>query len=52
MKQFEVKNTDVSTTKRLIIYESNDQETSVGYKVNKQELYQLYTVLKEMFKDL
>lgn len=45
--KFEIKNTPEIDKKRLIIYNSE----SIGYSVTKSELYDLYCLLREEFKN-
>ncbi len=49
---FEVANTQVESVKRLIIYrEDTMNNDSIGYKVDKKDLYALYSQLKELFRN-
>ena len=48
MTRFELKNSEFGD-KRLIIYKSNE---SIGYPITKQELYELYIILREEFKEI
>ena len=49
MKNIEIKDTEKPQEKRVIMYTSDSQ--SVGIKMDKVALYELYTQLREMFKD-
>jgi len=52
MAILDIKDSSSPEIKRLIISMDNDNINTVGFKVNKKELYQLYTYLREMFKDV
>ena len=49
MISFEIKETNNEPVKRLIIYLDEDKTNSSGFKVGKNELYELYSLLREIF---
>ena len=49
MIHFELKDTTKQTTKRLIISSDADGINTFGFKAEKQELYELYVLLRELF---
>ena len=50
--KFEIKNTENNDTKRFIIYrEDTMNNDSIGYKVERKDLYVLYSQLKEIFRN-
>lgn len=52
MEKIELRDTSKDDVKRLIIYVQGDGvDYSTGIKLDKQELYELYSKLREMFKD-
>lgn len=51
MAIFDIKDTTIKDVKRLIVSMDTDELNTIGFKVSKIDLYQLYTLLKEMFKD-
>ncbi len=48
---FEIKDSSQPHTKRLIIYMDMDKINSIGFKVTKEDLYQLYSLLRQIFSD-
>ena len=52
MEKIELKDTSKKDVKRLVIYVQGDGvDYSTGIKLNRQELYELYRKLREIFKD-
>ena len=52
MEKIELKDTSKEDVKRLVIYVQGDGvDYSTGIKLNRQELYELYRKLREIFKD-
>lgn len=50
---FEIKDTEKSNEKRLIIYtEKEGFEQTIGLKLNKKELYDLYTTVRDSLKKI
>ena len=48
---FELKDTTNEDVKRLIITTDSDNYNTVGFKVNKKELYELFVLLREIFNE-
>jgi len=49
VKEIEIKDTNNKEEKRLIIYVGDIN--SQGFRINKTQLYSLYSQLREIFKD-
>ena len=48
---FEIKNTKDDGVKRLIITTDGDNDNTVGFKVDKKKLYELFVQLREIFNE-
>ena len=50
--KFEIKDTSISSIKRIIIYSGNSSDDSIGYKVELKDLSSLYASLRDIFKNV
>lgn len=50
--KFEIKDTTNSGVKRLIIYNGSLSDESIGYKVELKDLNTLYSLLRDIFKNV
>ena len=50
--KFEIKDSTIPNVKRLIIYIGDSYDESIGYKVQLKDLNSLYSLLRDIFKNV